>query len=327
MIKELILGNNKCGNISLAPMAGVADKAFRLICKKHGCDYFTTEMISAKAITFNNKKTFDMLSLSKEEEPLCIQIFGSEPDVMEKATYMILDEISKTNFTPLSIDINMGCPVPKVVKNGDGSALMKDIKLASEIIKSTKKASQNIPVTVKTRLGWDQNNINVLEFSKMVEDSGASLITIHARTRSQLYSPGVNWDYIRQVKEILSIPVIGNGDITSGENAEQIFKTTNCDGIAIGRASVGNPWIFEEIKSKLSGNLYIPPTKEEKINTAIEYLNLMVETKGEKNGIVEARKVLPQFTKGYFNSPKIRNEINSSSEYAKIVELLKTMLV
>ena len=219
----------------------------------------------------------------------------------------------------------MGCPVPKVVKNGDGSALMKTPDIASEIIKETVKASGNIPVSVKMRLGWDLNNINVVDFAKMAENSGASLLTIHARTRSQLYSPGVNWDYIRQVKENVKIPVIGNGDVYTKEDAQRLLETTNCDGIAIARGSLGNPWIFDEVFSLLNSQTFYPPTKEEILNEAINYLHLMIETKGAKNGLIESRKVLSAFTKGMYGSPYVRNALNLASTEEEVIDLLKSL--
>ena len=327
MKNGITIGNTHIGSLSLAPMAGVADKAFRTICKKHGCDYFTTEMISSKGVYYGDKKTIELASISKEEEPISVQIFGSEPDVMAKAAYTLSEYITKNGCSPLSFDINMGCPVPKIVKNGDGSALMKTPNLAGEIVKAVKNAIPGIPVTVKTRLGWDLNSINILEFSKIIEDSGADLITIHARTRSQLYGPSVNWDYIRQVKEQLSIPVVGNGDVITCDDAFRMYEETGCDGIAIGRGAIGNPWLFEEIKAKSNNLTFIPPSKKERIDTAIEYLDLMIETKGEKTGIVESRKVIPHFTKGLYGSPKIRNDINMTTDAQKIREMLYSLLI
>ena len=325
MKNTIKIANKEYFNVSLAPMAGVADKAYRLLCNKHHCGFSTSEMISAKAVMYNDKKTFDLANISNDEGPVSIQIFGHEPLCMANATSVLISHLEKNNVKPLTIDINMGCPVPKVIKNGDGSALMKTPDVASLIIKETVNAAGEIPVSVKMRLGWDLNNINVVDFAKIAEQSGASLLTIHARTRSQLYSPGVNWDYIRQVKENVNIPVIGNGDVYTKEDAKELLKTTNCDGIAIARGSLGNPWIFDEIYSLLNSQEYYPPTKEEIIDEAIAYLHLMIETKGAKNGLIESRKVLSAFTKGMYGSPYVRNALNLASKESEVVELLNSL--
>lgn len=312
--------------VSLAPMAGVADRAFRIICKKHGCMFSTSEMISAKAVIYNDKKTFDLANIKNDETPISLQIFGHEPNEMAKASSILIEYLDKQNVKPFSIDINMGCPVNKVVKNGDGSALLKTPELSYEIIKEVCNAIAPIPVSVKMRLGWDLNSINCIEFAKMVESAGASFITVHARTRSQLYSPGVNWNYIKEIKNVVSIPVIGNGDVFSSNDAIALKEQTNCDGVAIARGSVGNPWIFDEIICALTNKQFIPPTKLERINEAINYFNLMIETKGVKNGLVESRKVLSSFTKGLYGSPQVRNAINLASTPNEVTALLQSLI-
>lgn len=326
MKNELNINGQIVKNVSLAPMAGVADKAYRLICKKHKLGFSTSEMISAKAVTYGDGKTFDLASITKEEQPISLQLFGHEPDCIGKATDILLNTLIKDGTTPFSIDLNMGCPVPKIVKNGDGSALMKNPSLASEIIKETVKAASGIPVSVKMRLGWDANSINVVDFAKMAEDSGATFITIHARTRTQLYSPGVDWSYIKKAKDNVSIPVFGNGDVFTGEDAKRLLNETGCDGVAVARGSLGNPWIFDEIDAVLNDKEFIPPTKEEKINEAIEYLEMMIETKGERNGLIESRKVISAFTKGMYGSPTVRNSLNLANTKIEVIDLLQSLL-
>jgi nifR3 family TIM-barrel protein len=250
-------------NIFLAPMAGVTDIAFRGLCKEMGCGLVYTEMVSAKALYYGSENTKDMLQVSDEEKPVAVQIFGSEPLVMAKSC-----DIFNDDDNICIVDINMGCPAPKIVKNGEGSALMKNPKLAYEIVKEVKKASIK-PVTVKIRKGFDKNNINAVEFAKYMEDAGADAIAVHGRTREQMYEGKADWDIIKQVKNSVSIPVIGNGDVKTPEDAKMLFEISNCDAIMIGRGSMGNPWLFKQINDMKNNKPIISPTSIEKIDLCL----------------------------------------------------------
>ena len=304
MTIQQIFNSNDQIPVILAPMAGVTDLAFREICVEHGCSFTYSEMISVKAVSYNNKKTFRLMDYSNKSKPFGIQIFGHEQQVIGDISKLISEQYADVISL---IDINMGCPAPKIVNNGDGSALMKDPKLAAAIIRYAVKNSQ-VPVTVKFRLGWDDEHINALEFAKMAEENGASAITIHGRTRKQMYSGKANWSIIKQIKESVQIPVIGNGDITCGESAEEIIKITGCDAIMIGRAAQGNPFIFEEIKAKLEGKAYTPPTTEQKIKTAIVHARKHTQYKTQ-NAFPEMRKHLAWYIKGIKGCSALRNDI------------------
>ena len=310
--------------IILAPMAGVTDYAFRKIARLHGADFCVSEMVSAKAMEFNDKKTGTLAEINKDDTPIGIQIFGHEPKCMGSAAYLLsrgLYEHTKSKIPPATIDINMGCPVKKIVSSGDGSALMRDINLASEIIKACVEAS-NVPVTVKFRAGWDSSSINCVEFAKMAEESGASAIAIHGRTRAQMYEPSANWDYIKIVKESVNIPVVGNGDIYTADDAINMINYTGCDSVMIGRGALGNPFIFEEIKSKLEGKSYTPPTNLEKIETALYHTRLMIEDKGEKIAIPESRKHISWYLRGMRGNAPVRVAINQATKYDELEKIL-----
>jgi tRNA-dihydrouridine synthase B len=309
------------GRVFLAPMAGVTDLAFRLICKEKGCDLLYTEMINAKALCYDDEKTKKMLNIREEEHPVSVQIFGSDPNYMGRAAD-ILNE-----YPNEILDINMGCPAPKVIKNGDGSALMRNPKLAGEVLKAVVKNSIK-PVTLKIRKGWDDNSINALEIAKIAEDAGISAIAVHGRTREQYYSGEADWDIIKQVKEAVEVPVIGNGDVFDIKSAIKMLDKTGCDAIMIGRGSQGNPWIFSQINSYLENGIAIPePSAEEKINTAIKHLNLALEEDGEYVAVREMRKHIAWYLKGLKNSARLRDEINKIESYDDVVLKLQRYLV
>lgn len=300
----------------LAPMAGVTDHAFRIICKEYGASGLVTEMISAKALHYGNRNTLPLLYYTEEEKPIGVQIFGSEPDLMGEMA-LILEE---KGFA--FIDINMGCPVPKVFNNGEGSALMKDPVLASEIVQSIYRHVR-IPVTVKFRKGVDQDHINAVSFARRMEEAGASLVTIHGRTRDQYYSGAADWDIIRQVKESLSIPVIGNGDIFSAGDALAMKEKTGCDGIMVARGARGNPWIFREIRSTLEGGSQIERPGEEEVREMIlRHARLLIDIKGEHRGIMEMRKHTAWYTAGMRGASKLRQAVNSVRTYQELEDLL-----
>ncbi len=309
---------NISGNVFLAPMAGITDLAFRLICKKYGADMVYTEMINAKAVCYEDKNTFEMLSIMPLEMPVAVQIFGNEPEYMAEAA-KILTSLGRFKL----IDINMGCPAPKVIKNGDGSALMKDIKLACSVLESV-KSSTDLPVTVKFRKGWDDESINAAEFAIAMQESGADAITLHGRTREQYYSGKADWDIIKKIKKLVDIPVIANGDIFSSEDAKNILQHTNADGIMVARGAQGNPFIFQQIKSYLKDeNVSIhQPDPKERVFAAIEQYNMTLSFKDEYKAVREMRKHLVWYLKGMKNSAKIKEEINRMEEPELIFERL-----
>ena len=302
-------------NIILAPMAGITDLPFRIICEKYNPGLVCTEMVSAKALYYNDEKTKLLLNTKEEKRPISMQLFGSDVESMRVATRYL------NNIADI-IDINMGCPAPKVVKNGDGSKLLLDLKLAGEIVASVVKESQH-PVTVKFRKGWDEKTIVAEEAAKIFEQAGASAITIHGRTRTQYYSGITDLEIIKKVKEAVKIPVIGNGDIKDGESALKMFKYTGVDGIIIGRASIGNPYIFEEVKEYLQGKKTKIITKEEKLDTILKHINLAVKTKGEDIGIKEMRKHLSAYIKGLPKSSEAREKINRIDTKSELEKYIK----
>lgn len=304
-------------NIFLAPMAGVTDKPFRVICKQHGCGLVYSEMISAKGLYYGSRNTKTLLDIDDAEAPVAVQLFGSEPDIMGS-----MAEIVSCDPKIAIIDINMGCPAPKITKNCEGSALMKDINLASKIIKRVVSKSVK-PVTVKFRKGWDNSCINAVEFAEMAEESGASAIAIHGRTRTQMYSGMADWNIIKKIKEKVKIPVIGNGDIKIPEDAKKMLDLTGCDAVMIGRGALGNPWIFGRTAHFLKTGEIIPePTIHEKIDTIIKHLNMMYQYKGQ-SGVLEMRKHIAWYIKGLKGAAAVRETINRTDEMDKIIELLQ----
>ncbi|MBD5444662.1 MAG: tRNA dihydrouridine synthase DusB [Lachnospiraceae bacterium] len=315
---KLLIGDVELeNNIILAPMAGVTDLPFRLLCRQQGAGLVCMEMISAKAVLYKNKNTESLLEIHPDEGPVSLQLFGSDPQIVS-------DIARQIETRPFSIlDINMGCPMPKIVNNGEGSALMKNPKLAGEIVSAVVKAIKK-PVTVKIRSGFDKEHINAVEMAKVIEDAGASAVAIHARTKEQLYAGEADWEIIAKVKDAVSIPVIGNGDVTCGESAAKMLKQTNCDAVMIGRASRGNPWLFNQIRAYLEEGVVLPnPTKEERKAMMLEHARLQLEYKGEYTGIREMRKHVSWYTAGMPHSAKLRQEINSMENFTALEELIK----
>ncbi|MFI3231577.1 MAG: tRNA dihydrouridine synthase DusB [bacterium] len=316
------IGSFKPDNIVfLAPMAGITDMVFRGICKKQNCGLTYSEMVSAKGIMYDNDNTKKLLEVSAIEKQVAVQLFGSEPKVIAEMAKKLenIEEIAL-------FDINMGCPAPKIVKNGDGSALMKNPKLIGQIVKEVSSATKK-PVTIKIRRGFDESNLNALEVAKIAEDNGVSAITIHGRTREQFYSGKADWDIIKKVKENVSIPIIGNGDICSPQDAKDMLDYTNCDAIMIARASQGNPFIFKEVTHFLStGELLEKPTLNQKVDTAIIHLEELIKVKGEYTGIREMRKHIGWYIKGMPKSAEKRaliNRIDSKQEMLSVLLGLK----
>ena len=323
--------------VMLAPMAGFTDYSFRKICKEQGAEYTVSEMVSAKALCYEQRskkavlsdsKTAPLAAVSPEENPMAIQLFGSEPEFVAEAAAMIESReyrscISKAS--PVAIDINMGCPMHKIVGNGEGSALMKDPTLAAKIVEATVKALKHTPVTVKIRAGWDSNSKNAAEMAKMLEAAGASLICVHARTREQMYNPGIDIDIISAVKKAVSIPVIGNGDICTASDAVNMMKITGCDGIMIGRGALGNPWIFREISAHLDGKEYEQPSIEERLDTCLYHVDLMVENKGEYTSSAEIKKHAALYIKGVRNAASVRDRIMKAQSTAQIKALINEL--
>lgn len=321
MIKPLKIGSVTLpNNLILAPMAGVTDLPFRLLCKEQGAGLLCMEMVSAKAILYKNRNTESLLEIDPRENPVSLQLFGSDPEIIST----IAHQIEERPFDIL--DLNMGCPVPKIVNNGEGSALMKNPKLAGEIIRRTVRAIDK-PVTVKIRKGFDDEHINAVEMAKIAEDAGAAAVAVHGRTREQFYSGKADWDIIRQVKEAVSIPVIGNGDLLTAEDVIAMEEQTGCDGFMIARGAQGNPWIFRQILHYFeTGEHLAKPTLEEVTRMILRHARMMLEFKGEYIGIREIRKHAAWYTAGYPNSARLRVAINNVESFEALEELLMNNL-
>ncbi len=314
-IKNVLLDND----LMLAPMAGFTDSVYRLIVKEHGCALVCSEMISAKGLVNSDSKSLSLLTTRPMEHPISIQIFGSEPDIMAHAA-----QIVEANGADM-VDINMGCPTPKIVKNGDGSALMKKPELAADIVGKI-VAAVNIPVTAKIRKGWDETSVNAMEFSKGLCDAGVSAIAVHGRTRSQFYSGEADWDIIGEIVESLDVPVIGNGDITCPEDALKMKEHTGCNGLMIGRAARGNPWIFSRTLKYLQDGCIPPaPTVKDRIDAAIRHLSMLVETKGERTAVKQMRTHAMHYIKGLPQAAKCRERIVRSNSFDQMVSVLQEL--
>ncbi|MGN0618061.1 MAG: tRNA dihydrouridine synthase DusB [Ruminiclostridium sp.] len=320
-MEYITIGNVKIRKTAtLAPMAGVADRAFRMVAKEFGAAYLVGEMASCKGLVYSDRKTAELLTVTENERPMAIQLFGSEPEFVAPAV-----EIAQ-RFSPDIIDINCGCPVPKVAGNGAGSALMKNPKLFGEIVSAAVKAAK-VPVTVKIRKGWDEGSVNAVEIAKIAEECGASAVAVHGRTKNQMYNGKADWDIIAQVKQTVKIPVIGNGDVDSPESCEKMYKYTGCDLVMIGRAACGNPWLFRDIENYFSGKKpELPPDTAERMRVMGRHIKMLVEYKGEVIGMKEARMQTGWYLKGMPGAAKFRAQCGALSTLDDLKRLIDEVL-
>ncbi len=316
------IGNLELKNrVFLAPMAGVTDMPFRILCREQGCGLVYTEMVSAKGMHYADEKSARLTLLDEGEKPGAVQIFGSEPEIMAE----VAEKLNQSDAAV--IDINMGCPTPKITKNGEGSALMKNPRLVGEIVRAVSEASSK-PVTVKIRKGWDDLSVNAVEIARIAQENGACAVAVHGRTREQQYSGKADWEIIKKVKQALSVPVIGNGDVTGPKEAKRLFEETGCDAIMVGRGAQGNPWIFSQINRYLEEGVLIPgPTSREKIDTIIRHMNMLIEHKGEKTGILEMRSHIAWYIKGMRDASYTKQKIFKMTRKEEIISLLQDFLL
>lgn len=334
-VSSLKIGNVTLAHgLMLAPMAGFTDRCFRKICREHGAEYTVSEMVSAKALCYEQiikkkdtsvYKTAPLARVTSDELPMAIQLFGSEPEYVARAAEMIIERSYKactSDAIPTAIDINMGCPMHKIVGNGEGSALMKDPSLAAKIVEATVKAAKDVPVTVKIRAGWDDGSKNAAEVARAVESAGAALVCVHARTREQMYNPGIDVSIIEKVKNAVRIPVIGNGDIKCASDAVEMINKTGCDGIMIGRGALGEPWIFEEIAAGLEGRDYVHPTLEQRLDVCLSHVRAMRDKRGERVGAAEIKKHAALYIKGVRGAATARDSIMKAATIKEIEDLI-----
>lgn len=300
----------------LAPMAGVTDRAYRNICRRHGAELVVTEMVSAKALHYNDASSFELASLHPNEENSFVQLFGHEPEILSEAVLKICKD-REGAIQPLGIDVNMGCPMKKIVNNGEGSALLKEPQLIGRIVRKLRDTT-DLPLTVKIRIGWDSSSINAVEVARIAAENGADAITVHGRTREQMYCTEVNIDAIAAVKEAVDIPVIGNGGIFTADDAMIMFDRTKCDGIMLGRGTMGNPWLFEEISARIEGKQYVLPDIDVRLNEAMTQVEEMVADKGEHTGVLEARRHLSYYIKNTKGASSARHRLNFANSLEEL---------